>query len=60
MATARGHVEQLNIHVCVPGVLDLEEAGAAELVRLARLRHGTKRRSAHVEVGCLILALAVD
>jgi hypothetical protein len=48
------------IHVCVPGVLDLEEASAAELVTLARLRHGTECRPAHVKVGCLILALAVD
>jgi hypothetical protein len=48
------------IHVCVPGVLDLEEASAAELVSLAWLCHGTECSPAHVEVGSLILALAVN
>jgi hypothetical protein len=37
----------------VPGVLDLEDAGAAQLVGLAGLRHGAECRPAHVEVGRL-------
>jgi hypothetical protein len=42
------------IHACVsiyvPGELDLEDAGAAQLDGLAGLRHGTERRPAEVEV----------
>jgi NaMN:DMB phosphoribosyltransferase len=45
--------------VYVPGVLDLEAAGAAELVGLAGLRHGAERRAAEVEVHGLLQARAV-
>jgi hypothetical protein len=43
---------------CLPGVLDLEDAGAAQLVGLAGLRHGAERRPAQVEVDRLAQARA--
>ena len=42
----------------LPGVLDLEAAGGAELVGLAGLRHGAERRAAQVEVHGLLQARA--
>ena len=40
----------------LPGVLDLEDAGVAQLVGLAGVRHGAECRSAHVEVARLVEA----
>ena len=40
----------------LPGVLDLEAAGGAELVGLAWLRHAAERRPAEVEVDGLFEA----
>jgi len=42
----------------LPGVLDLEDAGAAQLVGLAGLGHGAERRPAQVEVDRLVQARA--
>jgi hypothetical protein len=44
--------------ISLPGVLDLEASGAAELVGLAGLRHGSERRAAQVEVHGLVQARA--
>jgi len=42
----------------LPGVLDFEDTGGAQLVGLAGLRHGAERRPAQVEVDRLVQARA--
>ena len=43
---------------CLPGVLDFEDTGGAQLVGLAGVRHGAERRPAQVEVDRLVRARA--
>ena len=50
LSVLRTHARGTCGAVSLPSVLDVEASGAAELVGLAGLRHGSERRAAQVEV----------